>query len=116
MAEVKAKCPVFKENRCPFTGLKEEMAQSSVFDHGCIVKPGQCKTLGDVTDVLASLVPDDENGKKIMAHAIQQAILLEYNEERKLGKKCPVAAHSWPFNTGKDGKPVFGPQSAMVSI
>ena len=100
---------------CPFTGLKPELAKSPVFDHGCIVKPGQCKTLGEVTDVLASLIPDDEAGKKIMGHAIQQAVLLIYNEEKKLGVKCPVN-YTWIFNTGKHGKPVFEPQSAIVSM
>jgi len=114
VSEVKAKCPAFKDNRCPYTGLKDDFAESAVFDHGCIVNPGQCKTLGDVTDVLASLVPKDENGKKIMAHAIQKAVLLQYNEEKKTGVKSPV--QPWPFNTDKDGKPVIGPQSAIDSV
>lgn len=112
---MKSKCPVFKNNQCPYTGLKSELAKSPVFDHGCIVKPGQCKTLGEVTDVLASLVPQNEAGKKIMAHAIQQAVTLGYCEEKKLGKTCP-AKQTWPFNTGKDGKPVFAPQTAIVSV
>jgi hypothetical protein len=112
---VKKNCPVFKTNHCPYTGLKAQLANSQVFDHGCIVKPGQCKTVEEVADVLSSVVPKDEAGKKIMAHAIQQAVLLGYNEEKVLGKSCPVH-QTWPFNTGTDGKPVITPQTAIVSI
>lgn len=112
---MKRNCPVFKASHCPYTGLKAQLAKSNVFEHGCIVKPGQCKTLAEISDVLADVVPKDEAGEKIMAHAIQQAVLLGYNEEKKMGKSCPVLPN-WPFNTKTDGTPVFTPQSAIVSI